>query len=120
MMKFPASMDKYRMREGEHASSPGDRFGVYIFPCLGQTLRAIACEAAPDLGVDWEHVSVSLSSRCPTWEEMCAVKDIFWEPEDTVMQLHPPRSQYINCHPHVLHLWRPASEKIPMPPRFAV
>lgn len=26
----------------------------------------------------WEHVSVSLRNRCPTWDEMCLVKDIFW------------------------------------------
>ena len=25
----------------------------------------------------WEHVSVSLRNRCPTWDEMCLVKDIF-------------------------------------------
>ena len=25
----------------------------------------------------WEHVSVSLQNRCPTWDEMCRIKDIF-------------------------------------------
>ena len=32
-------------------------------------------------GGGWEHVSVSYRKRCPTWEEMCRVKDMFFEPE---------------------------------------
>ncbi len=27
-------------------------------------------------GGGWEHVSVSLPRRCPTWDEMCLIKDI--------------------------------------------
>lgn len=41
-------------------------------------------------GGGWEHVSVSFASRCPTWDEMCEVKDIFWTPEECVVQYHPP------------------------------
>jgi hypothetical protein len=33
-----------------------------------------------------------------------------------VMQLHAPRAQHINIHPHCLHLWRPLTCDIPMPP----
>ena len=69
-------------------------------------------------GMGWEHVSVKVAGkdRCPRWEEMCHVKDLFWGPEDVVMQLHPAESEYVNNHPHVLHLWRPSSgEGIPIP-----
>ena len=70
------------------------------------TLRCIA-----DNGGGWEHVSVSLNRpRVPNWDEMCFVKEVFWEPEDCVVQYHPPASQYVNCHPHVLHLWRPIAD----------
>jgi hypothetical protein len=57
---------------------------------------------------NWEHVSVSVpgNARCPTWEEMCFIKDTFWNDEDCVVQFHPPKSQYVNVHPYVLHLWR--------------
>jgi hypothetical protein len=51
---------------------------------------------------------------------MCFVKDLFWEPEDCVMQLHPRRSEYINNHPYVLHLWRPVRDRIPEPPSIYV
>lgn len=66
-------------------------------------------------GLGWEHVSVSLPDRCPTWDEMCAIKDLFWDPEDCVVQFHPPRSEYVNCHPYCLHLWRPIGVDIPRP-----
>ena len=51
-------------------------------------------------------ISVSLVDRCPTWQEMCGVKRRFFEPEDCVVQYHPPESTYVNDHPYCLHLWR--------------
>lgn len=65
----------------------------------------------------WEHVSVHVldESRCPTWDEMCWVKEVFWQNEEAVIQLHPAKSQYVNVHPYVLHLWRPLSGSIPLP-----
>jgi hypothetical protein len=71
-------------------------------------------------GLGWEHVSVSTPGRPPNWEEMCFVKDLFWAPDDVVMQLHPARSEYVNTHPHCLHLWRPVGEAIPHPPSILV
>lgn len=68
----------------------------------------------------WEHVSISLPHRCPTWEEMCFAKSLFWDDEDCVMQLHPPRSDWVNNHPYCLHLWRPKHTDIPRPPMTAV
>ncbi len=47
---------------------------------------------------------------------MAYIKDVFWDPEEIVIQYHPPRSQYVNNHPHVLHMWRPLGFEIPLPP----
>ena len=68
-------------------------------------------------GAGWEHVSVSIPAerRTPTWEEMCYIKSLFWEAEDTVIQIHPPHSQYVDLHPYCLHLWRPTKQEIPFP-----
>jgi hypothetical protein len=72
-------------------------------------------------GLGWEHVSVSTRGRPPNWEEMCAVKNLFWDVDDVVMQLHPARAEYVNLHPHCLHLWRPSTGvSIPTPPRELV
>lgn len=72
-------------------------------------------------GMDWEHVSVSVApigkhaTRCPTWEEMCYVKSLFWSPEDAVVQYHPAEKDYVNQHQFCLHLWRPTAEPLPLP-----
>lgn len=71
-------------------------------------------------GSDWDHVSVSYPNRCCTWEEMCLLKDIFFYEDECVVQYHPPKKDYVNLHPYVLHLWRPRKEKIPMPPIWMV
>lgn len=67
-------------------------------------------------GRGWEHVSVSQQDRCPSWAEMDHAKRLFWDDEEAVMQLHPPRSQWVNNHPHCLHLWKPIEQEIPLPP----
>lgn len=66
-------------------------------------------------GSGWEHVSVSCADRCPTWEEMCWIKEMFWDDEDCVIQYHPPKKDYVNMHPFCLHLWRPTDREIPIP-----
>ena len=66
--------------------------------------RALKVQASDGFG--WEHVSVSLVDRCPTWQEMCFVKSLFWGDDDLVVQFHPPESEYVNSHPFCLHLWR--------------
>lgn len=68
----------------------------------------------------WEHISVSTPNRTPTWAEMCFVKDVFWDKEDVVIQIHPRQSEYVNYHPFCLHLWRPVGVEIPCPPSIAV
>jgi hypothetical protein len=51
---------------------------------------------------------------------MCYVKRLCWDAEDVVMQLHPRESEYVNQHPHTLHLWRPIDAVIPEPPSIFV
>jgi hypothetical protein len=66
-------------------------------------------------GKGWDHVSVSLAHRTPTWDEMSYVKNMFFHADEAVMQLHVPTAQHINLHEHCLHLWRPQNERIPLP-----
>lgn len=71
-------------------------------------------------GEGWDHVSASRADRCPTWEEMCQVKEAFFEDEDCAIQYHPPKSEYVNFHPHCLHLWAPNGGMMPLPPSYLV
>jgi len=81
------------------------------------TTTAAALRIIAANGGGWDHVSVSLVDRCPTWDEMEHVKRLFFKPDETAMQLHVPPSDHINRHPYVLHLWRPHRCAIPMPPK---
>jgi hypothetical protein len=99
-------------------------------PEPGWRLALIASDGSdPSIAEKWEHVSVHAfrgdlgrpsKLRTPTWREMSYVKRLCWDAEDVVMQLHPAESQYVNAHPHVLHLWRPIGREIPTPPSIFV
>lgn len=115
-------VSKYRVREGKLVSTDGDRNnGAFMVPYApngrskGITLGVIASD-----GEGWDHVSVSLQARCPSWEEMCFIKDLFFEPHESVMQLHPAKADYVNWHPYCLHLWRPQNRSIPLPPLYMI
>ena len=121
-MKVPQILEVYRVLRGPWGSKRGDDYGAYadVPGPEGERLRIIVSPGDADPEVPWEHVSVSIKRRDPHWREMSWVKDLFWDPEVTVMQLHPPRSEYINNHAHCLHLWRPMHAEIPLPPSVAV
>ena len=71
-------------------------------------------------GCGFEHLSVSTPIKCPTWEQMCKMKDIFWRDDEVCMQLHPKKEDYVNCMQYCLHIWRPIDKEIPMPPSIMV
>ena len=87
------------------------------------------CQVSDGLG--WEHVSVTLQDhrnrrhpkavkRCPTWEEMCFIKDMFWNKDETVIQFHPKESAYVNVHDYVLHLWKKVGKEHELPSKTMV
>lgn len=59
----------------------------------------------------WEHLSVSMPSKTPSWDQMCVMKDIFFEDEEECFEYHPKKSEYVNIHPHCLHIWRPVVQE---------
>lgn len=123
-MKFP---EEYRMRWQPHfihlESKFGDPFGYFAITGRIANERCLICIADSGAESGWEHVSVSLPDtprKCPSWDEMCVVKRLFWDEEECVLQYHPAKSDYVNFHPGVLHLWRPVNGKFPMPPKICV
>jgi hypothetical protein len=93
------------------------RNGFFAFSRDGVVLRVVAAS-----GAGWDHVSVSLVNRCPTWEEMEFIARLFFNDDEVAMQLHVPAADHINRHPFTLHWWRPISKlrKIPLPPKRLV
>lgn len=68
-------------------------------------------ERMPD---GWEHVSVSPKHKynIPTWNDMCVLKDIFFDDEEEVYQIHPKKSEYVNLSENCLHLWKPIGHEL--------
>src|SRR5580765_4301097 len=88
-----------------------DNNGWFLIPYRGVTLKVIASD-----GEGWDHVSVSLKHRTPTWDELEFIRALFFRDDETVMQLHVPREDHVNVHPFCLHLWRPNDgREIPRP-----
>ena len=121
---LPIALEDGRVRRGEYASSLlWGAYGKFFVqgPC-GEKLCIFASGADADdkLSDGWEHVSVSTRRRVPNWREMCFVKDLFWDESECVVQFHPSRSEYVNNHPLVLHLWRHKSIPFPTPPSILV
>lgn len=119
-MRSSTTVDRYRLEDNpEMGFDPSFGMnGCFIIKPLSRKLVVIASDQ-----MGWEHVSVSVRDhpdRIPSWEEMCAVKEMFWEDDEVVMQLHPTKEDWIDCHPGCLHLWRPLEAEIPLPPKIMV
>lgn len=120
MFKVP---EKYRMTKGPMVSdSSYGNNGAFKIPMKDDfTAFVLAAD-----GAGWEHVSVHVvqvgdkKPLTPVWEEMCEIKDMFWDEEDCVVQFHPPKSEYVNNHENVLHLWRHIGKEITLPDSILV
>lgn len=90
-----------------------------IFRIMLKSSRLMFNVIASD-GDGWDHVSVSTNYRCPRWNEMKEIKDMFFDEEETVVQFHPKKSEYINNDPYCLHMWRLQNYDFPKPPEYMV
>lgn len=116
--------NEFRSGSGMFATTSADGMNGYFRIPLPDRGHKVIADCIVSDGEDWEHVSVHITEfgkqRTPTWDEMCVVKDLFWQAEETVVQYHPAKSDYVNTHPHVLHLWRPTNGGLPNPPLIFV
>jgi hypothetical protein len=109
----------YRVRTGLFKSEDdAGNNGMFIVPSYTFSTAHMTVIASD--GEGWEHVSVSRQDRCPNWGEMCRIKNMFWDEEDTVVQFHPAKSEYVSNHEFCLHLWRQAGKEFPRPPSILV
>lgn len=119
--------NQHRFKKKGHALASDDSFGNNgLFMIPHPKIKNYVFVTQVSDGEGWEHVSVSVAEagkrqhRCPTWGEMCMIKQMFWDESDCVIQYHPEKSQYVNVHPFVLHLWRPIGIEIPIPDKIMV
>jgi hypothetical protein len=126
MRQENSEINQYRLKRlyGRSVLSSGNN-GVFRVPYGLHFLSCVVSDGGRD---GWEHVSVSCQfrrkkkwqTRTPNWDEMCFVKDMFWDENEVVIQFHPAKENYVNNHPHVLHLWRLLDGEFPLPRPEAV
>jgi hypothetical protein len=114
--RLPYNLEKFRYEDPVLAElyvpqEVGSIEGVFHIPYHNVYLRVIS-----GCGEGWDHVSVSLADRCPTWDEMCWIKNLFFKSNELAIQFHPTEKDYINMCQTVLHIWRPWKIDIPLPP----
>lgn len=119
-MKFEL-LDKFRIKTGQWKTDDGQKFGLFFIPVRmpGKSPMKVMCSPLEE-SAEWWHVSVSLPNRCPTWDEMSLIKGLFFSDDDTVIQFHPKKEEYINNHPYCLHLWKNNKKEIELPPSYLV
>jgi hypothetical protein len=73
-------------------------------------------------GAGWEHASVRpyVKRIIPSWYDMCKIKDMIWNEDEAVIQIHPPKADYVNLLENCLHLWRCTYKEMLLPPRILV
>lgn len=112
-LRTPREMEIYRRLHPLAKVRGNYGNGAFVIPNRG--LKILISD-----GGGWDHVSVSCEDRCPTWEEMEWVRRKFFSDDDTVIQIHPPLNDYVNCCDNCLHMWRPHDTEIPLPPAIMV
>lgn len=115
----------YRKLTGPLASTKSyGNNGCFTIPPKKNSKRWLIIIASD--GGGWEHVSVHVEMESsnktftPYWDEMCEIKDMFWDDEDVVIQYHPAKVNYINIQENTLHLFRPINQTIPTPPIYMI
>lgn len=107
------NINKFRVKNGAWISSDSDDFGLFFikFKSSQIPLKVLSSGWKDQ---EWYHVSVSLPNRCPTWEEMCFIKELFFG-DHVAIQFHPKKKDYVNNHPYCLHLWANMKDEIKTP-----
>lgn len=131
--KIPDVLEKGRIREPRgsyYPYLPGEWFGRFIVKAPTKNVLALMISTGdPDTWAScgwpppsFDHVSVSVlgETRCPTWEEMCFVKELCFDDTETVVQYHPPKADNRSLHDYCLHLWRAVGVDFPRPHGDAV
>jgi len=114
--------EKYRAKHPlGFKHSQGDDFGWFEIPSVFMRHLKLYVMVAPS-DSKWQHISISTGlKRCPTWEEMCQIKDLFFDEEQVVVQFHPRKSEYVNNAKNCLHLWALNDwAGFPTPPKWTV
>lgn len=120
-MQLSPKLEDWRIRKGPYGSATGLPYGAFNIPGpCGRELHVMCGSSTLEESKGWEHVSVSLKTRTPNWQEMTFIKRLFWPDDAWVVEFHPPAAKNINLHPFTLHMWCWTRGVFPLPPEILV
>ena len=83
---------------------PCSVYGARGWASRGGLLVMMTADVMSDDG-RWLHLSASRASHVPTYADLCEVKALFFGPEREALHKFAKRSEHVNDHPYVIHLW---------------
>ena len=100
----------------------GDPYGWFVIPSphFPNKRRYDLFVMVAPTDEEWQHISVSSRMGCPDWDEMCLIKNLFFDEDEVVVQFHPAKKDYINFAENCLHLWRWTKGNFPTPSNILV
>lgn len=117
------------MKTAEQIIRDGKKYQLKIIEWFGNiggtgrlTINGIRSSVVWSTDGGWDHVSVSpIDPRMtPKWDFMCELKNLFFNEDETVVQYHPQKEDYVNIKQNCLHLWKPTKAELPIPPKEMV
>jgi len=104
-----ASAETFRVNK---FSCEGDGYGLFFIPSGSESpLRVLLSD-----GCGWDHVSIMHPDRPPTNQEVAAVRVMFWEREEIVVEYHDPLVFIPETPVTIRHLWCPQGCQLLRPP----
>lgn len=109
-MKDLTTLDKYRIEHPMLKGADKRFYGAFKVP-VGKRMFFVLATIETGDAQPLEHISVSHRNEkiVPSWAEMCAIKDMFFYPEEECVEIHPKHSEYVNMVDNCLHIWRPVN-----------
>lgn len=103
--------DKFTLNKYE----PGvGGWGFLFLPGESNPATVAFSFGSTELYEGWEHVSMSLKKRYPTWNEMCLLKHLFFYEDEVVVQFYPDIKN--NIYSNSLNLWKNKNLEFKIPP----
>lgn len=124
-MRDLSHINAYRIEHPLFAGEMGDVFNG-VFEIDSPKRRGVKLTIMSGNGLGWDHVSVSAFNKIkgksvmPSWSDMSHVKELFFNDNETVVQFHPKKEEYVNIHSKCLHLWRNQSVEYELPAKGMV
>lgn len=123
MRKSFEHLEEFRCKDYSiWSSEKGDTFGVFIIRIGSYALLCIVGD-----GHFWDHVSVTVRDkkgrqikRLPNYNELCKVKNLFFEDDEIVVHYFVPATDHVNINDWCLHLWKHQQKPFPRPPMYMV